>query len=705
MDSSPLVIPHSAPQHPQARPVWVRAVGGARGHRTDVRRVGDVTLVTLQGEISEQFHGVEMGRRLRGRVVIDLAQVDRITSFGVREWLTMLRELYATEVTFARCSEPFMHQLSMIRAFAGNHTIQSFFAPYVCPCCGTQFSALYDAIEDGPAIVQRVPVEVDCPRCDAPTYFDDEPHLYLSVEHHLVQRRDGLVDEALAQLEPLQAVPIRKAVVGNETWITLNARLDEGLRLNRALQGLEGTVVFDLSAVNGLTAEGMARFVERLCTLGREVAQVRLVGCPYDLLEHMVALAAAGRADRRITVSSAYVSARSEAGGTPRWVLLDLHAPSTVAALRRGHAPQVSLDWREGVLDVSHATPLLRRALDQVVQVEPAPAPAALYAGNTGSVPSLPRSTGPLPVRELMSAANGSAGARPSPVARLTTNPRMVNVFAGVSTQAPLQASATVIGLVCLFVGVLVGTAGLVGGLLLVALESNQPEASVVEGAAGVWEGAPAWASEPFSRSGQGLSLVGTSRAGSLAEGMRLARVNMTDLMITRLAESVARRGDFEADIVPRGALSDAERAAALNVFEDRLGLTVPQQVEDLVDRSPWGVKVAARYAMSESDWSNATEYFAETASFRGVTVGRVFPTLAPRLGSGASLMVVATTPWMRDAKPGDVVVAVAEQAVSDLGRFRELVEQQWVRTPSGGFLELLLERDGRRRPIEFRKP
>ena len=130
--------------------------------------------------------------------------MERITSFGVREWLTMMRELYATQLTLARCSEPFMHQLGMIRSFSGSGRLASFFAPYLCPCCGTQFSALYDAVADRPAIEARLPVAADCPRCNSPAYFDDEPSLYLAIEPHLV---DGMSSELAGALAHLDALP------------------------------------------------------------------------------------------------------------------------------------------------------------------------------------------------------------------------------------------------------------------------------------------------------------------------------------------------------------------------------------------------------------------------------------------------------------------------------------------------------------------
>src|SRR5262249_41368893 len=50
------------------------------------RKVGEVKVVSLGGRITELFRGAEVALRLEGKVVLDLGEVERITSFGVREW-------------------------------------------------------------------------------------------------------------------------------------------------------------------------------------------------------------------------------------------------------------------------------------------------------------------------------------------------------------------------------------------------------------------------------------------------------------------------------------------------------------------------------------------------------------------------------------------------------------------------------------------
>lgn len=685
---------------PGSRHVLVRAVGGARGHRMDTRRVGDVTVVSLQGEISERFHGVEVGRRLRGEVLFDLAQVDRITSFGVREWLTMLRELYATRVVFARCSEPFMHQLSMIRSFAGNASIASFFAPYVCPACGTQFSALYDGVGDRAAVEHRAPVAVECPRCDAPATFDDDPALYLSVEHHLVRGLTPGLEVAVGQLDEFLAVPIRKAVVGHETWITLSTRLDESLRLHRALHGVEGTVVFDLSAVSAVTAQGGARFLERLSWLGTEVDTVRLVGCPWELLTAVLEARSAGTAPTGIEVASVQVSANCADGRSRRWVLVDLQSASNLLALRRGRSPRVAADWVDGTLDISDALPVLRQAADLVAPAVRAPAVDSL---DPPPMRPVPRRGSGLPVEAFANSVS-SMGSVPRRLAPgQPTNPRMANAFAGAVAVPSRRPSGMLVGALALVAGVLIGTAGLAGGMLLVALE-GAPALHGPQLGVGAWEGAPAWVATRFERSLEGIDLVGTAAAGTIADGLRLAEQDMIDVFLGELASAVQLRGGFDLALPRPTELSPEGRTLAARLLRERVG-AVPARVDGSVERSPWGVRVAARYALAEQEWSAATDYFSETAEFRGITVSRAFPTLAPRIGAEHELVVVGTRAWMRDARPGDVVVAVDDRPVRDLSQLQSELQAAWRRARSGEVVRVEILRGGQVRHVPFVKP
>ena len=717
----------------EGRPTVVRAVGGARGHRVILRRVGNVTVLTLQGEISEQFDGLEMGRRLRGEVVVDLSQVERITSFGVREWLTMLRELYATRLTFARCSEPFVNQLSMIRSFCGTGRIASFFAPYACTSCGTQFSALYDAVDDQASVRHRNPAPVCCPRCGELGQFDDDPDVYLSLEHHLLTELEPQVALALGQLDELGGAPIRKAVVGQETWITLATRLDSGVRLQRALEGLEGTVVFDLSAVPESSEQGRERFLTRILGLGAEVHQVRLVGCSFELLESVLNAAARLPLDDRIAVVSVRVPVYRE-NGSLRRVLVDLSVPSNVMALRLGQLPPVVPDWvRE--TDFVAVLPTLQRALALGVRplAEPPPVPSlgdrsSLSGGRrrplTTVVPAWGGSEDPAPVmpleafvREDSSSSLSGRRSRSStpnssttlvPAASLPLSPAMMSSNQPMSL--PLPAVAVVV--VSLVAGVFVGAVGLAGGMLLVSLGAA-PD-SGASAAAGWVSTEPAWGNEAtpsswvgerIARSANAIELIGRGRGDSLHDALASAETDMFLGLLSEMGSNVVRDGAFELDLPRVSEVPAAVMARATEEYRAHVGAyATPSRVEESVSRRPWGVQVAARYALEPDAWSAAVAHYAETVDFRGISVARTFPTMRGSVPPDAGLIIVATRYWMRAAEPGDVVMTVQGEAVTDLDDFATKVEEAWALTAPGAYLQLQVMRGDRVRQLEFHK-
>jgi hypothetical protein len=91
------------------------------------------TVVSLRGSINENCDFQQL-KNLAGRVIFDLAGVQRINSDGVRRWIDFLRGLdHVSELVFVRCSVAIVAQLNMIRGFSGQASIESFYAPYICP--------------------------------------------------------------------------------------------------------------------------------------------------------------------------------------------------------------------------------------------------------------------------------------------------------------------------------------------------------------------------------------------------------------------------------------------------------------------------------------------------------------------------------------------------------------------------------------------
>lgn len=138
-----------------------------------------LTTVEFVGEIDENADFVELRRRLRGAVAFQLAEVRRINSCGVREWVNFVRDLpHVTELSFSHCSPAIVTQLNMIYNFRGAARIRSFYAPYVCERCGQEEEKLVDVSSQAGGR-HELP-SFPCSQCGAALEFDDLPERYLS---------------------------------------------------------------------------------------------------------------------------------------------------------------------------------------------------------------------------------------------------------------------------------------------------------------------------------------------------------------------------------------------------------------------------------------------------------------------------------------------------------------------------------------------
>jgi hypothetical protein len=137
-----------------------------------------LTTVEFVGEIDENADFIELRRRLRGAVAFQLAEVRRINSCGVREWVNFVRDLpHVTDLSFSHCSPAIVTQLNMIYNFRGAARIRSFYAPYVCDRCGQEEEKLVDVSSQATS-GHELP-SFTC-TCGAVMEFDDLPERYLS---------------------------------------------------------------------------------------------------------------------------------------------------------------------------------------------------------------------------------------------------------------------------------------------------------------------------------------------------------------------------------------------------------------------------------------------------------------------------------------------------------------------------------------------
>lgn len=607
--------------------------------QVEVKRAGDFTIVTLGGRIAETFKGEELGRRLVGNVILDTRQVDRVTSFGVRAWLAMLDAMDIDRLYFVRCSEPVLSQMSMIRSFVGSGEIISFFAPYLCDACGNAFQVLYEADEDRATIEAARPVVVPCPRCQTKCTLDDDPDSFFRIGP-LHQTFSESLKQALGRLPPLgeDADPIEKSVRDDLTVVKFNTRLDASVRLRRVFDGLEGAARFELASIPEVTERGQTLFVRALRSMDPAIRKLDIYGCPAGLAEAVLA----APPDERIRILSVVVQARCNAPPSQRDVYVDL--VETGRILSRGEEPTVPCDWCDHPIRYDRYMPLLRALVGRLgyVVVDPAP-------------PEAP----PPPEPEIV----------------------VVQEEKGVGLLA--FGSLVLTGLL----GV-VGTLALVVGAALIYVIVNPPEEPEVGWVSGK-TAPPEWTEVSWREGADGIVIVAGADAETVDQALEAARQKALWDVIEHLRDTLRDR-PVHAYIPKRPPRADdpAWRAEVIEHYlEDVTGFGLPEREEVAVRKGGASQRIFVRYRLSAARWKRVQDHYGEVFSFRGMDLGRRFPT-QPNTPEG-DVLVVATRTWLAEPRAGVRLLAVGDRATLDLDTARSELESQWDALEPGTSLTL----------------
>jgi anti-anti-sigma regulatory factor len=156
-----------------------------------VQHRGDVSFVKLAGVIDEDNELADLVDKIpTGTAVIDLGEIERINSCGVRDWVNWLSKLETngTRSVLVECSPAIVAQINLVNNFTGNGVVKSFYVPYFCPECDEEKVLLVEASDMGPP--PHEPPTCRCDECDLVMDFDDMPDSYfafLSNQRKLVE--------------------------------------------------------------------------------------------------------------------------------------------------------------------------------------------------------------------------------------------------------------------------------------------------------------------------------------------------------------------------------------------------------------------------------------------------------------------------------------------------------------------------------------
>jgi anti-anti-sigma regulatory factor len=149
--------------------------------QSSVQQRGDAGYIKLSGVIDEDNELADLTDKVRGKmIVIELGEVERINSCGVRDWVNWLSTLEGrgSEIVLVKCSPAIVAQINLVNNFTRNGSVQSFFVPYFCPECDEEKVLLSETNEMGPPPIE--PPVCRCDGCDLVMDFDDMADSYFA---------------------------------------------------------------------------------------------------------------------------------------------------------------------------------------------------------------------------------------------------------------------------------------------------------------------------------------------------------------------------------------------------------------------------------------------------------------------------------------------------------------------------------------------
>jgi anti-anti-sigma factor len=190
--------------------------------QADVRQGDGVTLVKLAGVIDEDNELNEATEKVAaGQVIINLADIERINSCGVRDWVNWLGKIEknGAKAVLVECSPAIVAQINLVNNFTGQGAVKSFFAPYFCPQCDREKVLLVDAAD----LAGKQPLKAPtcrCDECDGVMDFDDMEDSYFAFLSNAKKiAPDVKLDTLLSKLNPTDGAEKRIRTRGSGSGV------------------------------------------------------------------------------------------------------------------------------------------------------------------------------------------------------------------------------------------------------------------------------------------------------------------------------------------------------------------------------------------------------------------------------------------------------------------------------------------------------
>ena len=656
---------------------------------------GNITALKFSGMIDEQFSGKALAQSLKGGVLIlDLAEINKITSFGIREWVDFITAAGEKHepVLMVELAPKVVDQLNMVANFGGRSRVLSFYAPFRCDYCDDDRRRLVQVDRDWEALKQKKLPEQPCATCGNPEYFDEDPASFFTfmAGYQAAYEPDPQIATFLASRmnyavsDGARKIKVDKYIDKRSVYIKLTGDLDGSFPREKLAEGLEGDIVFDLSGIGKIDPAGAAEWRAMVKEIAPATDRIMLVGCPPGFVERLTKEEdLAGKAQ----VLSFNMPYRCDKLATTTSFLIDVEQHFDV--LKFATPPEMK---HEGYDTVCVASDSLLAHLATL----PKPAPDG-------------------ELRKFIKVAIEKTEKRytaPQP-----GSPNMVSIGGGGGKVSTIIAAAAVALLVT------------AGGFFVFKMKSG-PQFDEKGTLVGASEGKPpAWiAKGDFYREGESLFFVGATPAFTTDQDQAIQEAENAALerTVQELATSI-KLGVFIDHVLGQyqparaKALSDLERAAVGNdmaaleqarkaardgrlrvatSFKKTAGAKAPQERagfywEKYTTSSGDRYRGYVRYAIPKGSFEALLAEYQQSADEQGIKVLTYFPGLAWRhkeLDEGAVIVAVAGSSPLRlvGLVEGDLIASVEDRVIKSADKFAKILKQEWddkCKSSSGGKL------------------
>ncbi len=647
---------------------------------------GDVLVVTVAGRLTESFRGEALGRELSGTVVLDLANVERITSFGVREWLTMLGAAAGrANLYLARCPDAVVNQLAMIRSFAGSSQVASFFGPFLCEGCGEPFERLFDSEDDADVIRGKDPGPATCPRCAGKGRFDDDGKTFFAfaVPHAgvpLPPEVRAAVDALAPPEGPKEAV--EKTVDGDLTRVHIH-RAAKQVRWHRIFDGIEGRLELDIGGAN-LDADGAASLLRALRALGPEITSIRVERCPRGVLEAH----ARGELPAQSVIGSIVLDGFCPSCAAHRPAVVSVADPNARAECKRcGELLEIK--------DRAAALALARPPAQKAAALEPPPPPASGPVSAPMSAPA-PAVVAPSPVS--LPAPIPSMAPPRTPALTMALGVAVVGLL-GVLAYAQLRGPAA---------------PAMPAATAAVTVAAAPPAATSVAPGDGWMAPAdlpPAWVDRPFVAGDPDLTLVGHATGAATPEAaIQDARLDAVRVLIGEVQRELSP-GSANEFMKAREPAADKRTNPEIGKrFLAQMGsFASPERVDTALRRREQGIEAFVRYKLPKAVFDRVVAEYKDTHRFQGMELGRYFPLLEGTLHSVSEIVVLSIDKGspadVLGVRAGDFLTSTSGAPSPSIDALKTQLGDEWARTQPGSAMTLEIESAGAKHPVRFMKP